>query len=84
MTNSTRLTLIGGPTLHFAYAGLSFLTDPTFDEPREYALGTLSISKTAGPALSASELGAVDVVLLSHDQHPDNLDVAGRAYLDTV
>ncbi len=29
-------------------------------------------------------LGPVDAVLLSHDQHPDNLDTLGRAYLATV
>ena len=34
-----------------------------------------------GPALRADDLGAVDAVLLSHDQHFDNLDRAGRAFL---
>ena len=31
--------------------------------------------------LVPSEVGAVDAVLLSHDQHADNLDHAGRAFL---
>ena len=32
MTSITA-TYVGGPTLHLAYAGLTFLTDPTFDPP---------------------------------------------------
>jgi L-ascorbate metabolism protein UlaG (beta-lactamase superfamily) len=31
--------------------------------------------------MSADAIGAVDVVLLSHDHHPDNLDHAGRRML---
>ncbi len=84
MNNSPELTFIGGPTLHFTYAGLRFLTDPTFDEPQEYANIPLNVTKTRGPALSADELGAVDIVLLSHDQHVDNLDHSGRTYLERV
>ncbi len=75
--------LVGGPTLHFTYAGLSFLTDPTFDEPREYP-GPITLYKLTGPAVPASALGPIDVVLLSHDQHEDNLDEAGRALLPEI
>ena len=38
-------------------------------------------SKTEGPAITADQIGDVDVVLISHDHHPDNLDESGRAYL---
>lgn len=82
MTNPT-LTLIGGPTALLEYAGLRLLTDPTFDEPRSYE-GGIALHKLVGPALGPDEVGAVDVALLSHDQHPDNLDIAGRAFLDRV
>ena len=34
--------------------------------------------------MDIAELGSVDVALVSHDQHPDNLDAAGRALLDDV
>ena len=34
--------------------------------------------------MSAAEIGPVDAVLLSHDQHADNLDHAGRALLGQV
>lgn len=75
--------LVGGPTLHLSYAGLSILTDPTFDEPRTYD-GPVPLYKLTGPAVPASALGEIDVVLLSHDQHEDNLDEAGRALLPTA
>lgn len=75
--------LIGGPTLHLAYGGLSILTDPTFDPPGEYA-GRATLHKLTGPAVPASALGVIDLVLLSHDQHVDNLDRTGRALLGDV
>jgi L-ascorbate metabolism protein UlaG (beta-lactamase superfamily) len=74
------LTLIGGPTVLIELDGLRLLTDPTFDPPGEYQ-GGVPLRKTAGPALSAEEVGAVDAVLLSHDQHFDNLDHSGRTFL---
>lgn len=75
------LTLVGGPTAIIEYAGIRLLTDPTFDEPGDYPSGSVTLHKLAGPALTPDEVGAIDVVLLSHDQHPDNLDAAGRAFL---
>jgi L-ascorbate metabolism protein UlaG (beta-lactamase superfamily) len=75
--------LVGGPTLHLTYGALSILTDPTFDGPGEYP-GGVTLHKLSGPALSAAELGSIDVVLLSHDQHADNLDESGRALLTGV
>jgi L-ascorbate metabolism protein UlaG (beta-lactamase superfamily) len=63
------------------FGGFRLLTDPTFDPPGEYQGGVL-LTKLAGPALSADEVGAVDAVLLSHDQHFDNFDRAGREFLD--
>lgn len=77
-------TWVGGPTLHLVYAGTAFLTDPTFDAaPAEYA-GPVTLRKLVGPAVPVDALGPVDVVLLSHDQHADNLDVAGRRLLARV
>ncbi|MCG6497443.1 MBL fold metallo-hydrolase [Kitasatospora sp. A2-31] len=78
MTISIRY--LGGPTALIEFGATRILTDPTFDAPGNYPIGTRALVKTAGPALTAAEVGAVDVVLLSHDQHPDNLDAAGRAY----
>ena len=75
------LTLVGGPTAIIEYAGIRALTDPTFDEPGDYPSGSVTLHKLTGPALEPDEVGDIDVVLLSHDQHPDNLDAAGRAFL---
>jgi L-ascorbate metabolism protein UlaG (beta-lactamase superfamily) len=81
------LTHIGGPTLLIEIGALRILTDPTFDPkggsyeiPRVGAVTT----KLADPAFSAEALGRLDAVLLSHDEHADNLDHAGRALLADV
>src|SRR5262245_36742518 len=79
--NTPKITLIGGPTALIEIAGFRFLTDPTFDEPGEYKLPQVTLIKTLGPALSVEQLGTIDAVLLSHDQHSDNLDNSGRAFL---
>jgi L-ascorbate metabolism protein UlaG (beta-lactamase superfamily) len=77
--------------LHTAMAllelqGLRLLTDPVLDPAgREYAFGFGTRSrKQTETVLPPGGLGALDAVLLSHDQHGDNLDDAGRALLPTV
>ncbi|TDD12388.1 MBL fold metallo-hydrolase, partial [Kribbella turkmenica] len=80
-----KITHIGGPTALLSLGGLSILTDPAFDEPQEYVLPSGGVmSKLIGPAVPVADLGPVDVVLLSHDEHKDNLDDAGRALLPSV
>lgn len=76
------LTPIGGPTVLVEIGGLRFLVDPTFDPPGTYPVGARSLVKTTGPALSPTDLPEIDAVLLSHDQHPDNLDRLGRAVVE--
>ena len=83
-SSSLKLTLIGGPTVLIEYGAFRLLTDPTFDPPGLYREKPVRFEKTSGPAVSAKELGPLDAVLLSHDQHLDNLDSAGRAMLPTV
>jgi L-ascorbate metabolism protein UlaG (beta-lactamase superfamily) len=81
-TDVLAVTLTGGPTALLELGGRRLLVDPTFDPPGDYPLGGgRALTKTAPPALLAQDLGRVDAVLLSHDQHPDNLDTAGRAAL---
>lgn len=72
---TTHVTYIGGPTALIEYGELRILLDPTFDDPRGYAN---NLRKTAPPGLSASAVEPVDLVLLSHHAHADNLDHAGR------
>src|SRR5262245_31081169 len=78
-----RLTHVGGPTTLIEVDGWTLLTDPTFDAPgRRYTFGWgTSSRKTSGPAIAAGDLPPLDAVLVSHDQHADNLDDAGRALL---
>jgi L-ascorbate metabolism protein UlaG (beta-lactamase superfamily) len=75
------ITLIGGPTALIEIDGFRLLTDPTFDAPGAYPLPHVKLEKLAGPALSAEQIGLVDAVLLSHDQHADNLDHSGKDFL---
>lgn len=76
---------VGGPTLVLDLSGVRVVTDPTFDPPGEYQVpGGPLLVKIAGPAVPSASLGRVDLVLLSHDQHADNLDIAGRELLGTA
>jgi L-ascorbate metabolism protein UlaG (beta-lactamase superfamily) len=79
--NSIRITLVGGPTALIEVDGFRLLTDPTFDAPGAYQLPHVMLEKLSGPALGAEAIGEVDAVLLSHDQHADNLDHSGKAFL---
>ncbi len=81
MALTCSITHIGGPTALIQVGELRLLTDPTFDPPgRHYNFGLpfIGSTKTAGPALELDDLGRIDAVLLSHDQHQDNLDLRGR------
>jgi L-ascorbate metabolism protein UlaG (beta-lactamase superfamily) len=67
--------VVGGPTTVLDLGGLRIVSDPTFDAPGPHGY----LTKTAGPAVEPDELGPADLVLVSHDNHPDNLDDRGRA-----
>jgi L-ascorbate metabolism protein UlaG (beta-lactamase superfamily) len=67
--------VLGGPTTVLDLGGLRVVSDPTFDAPGPHGY----LTKTAGPVVADDELGRVDLVLISHDNHPDNLDDRGRA-----
>jgi L-ascorbate metabolism protein UlaG (beta-lactamase superfamily) len=83
--SSLRITLIGGPTALIEIDGFRLLTDPTFDASgTSYPLPHVTLEKLTGPALAADALGEIDAVLLSHDQHSDNLDNSGKAFLQKV
>jgi L-ascorbate metabolism protein UlaG (beta-lactamase superfamily) len=68
------IAVLGGPTTVIDIAGRRIVMDPTFDPPGPHDY----LTKLTGPAVNAGALGQVDVVLVSHDQHPDNLDDEGR------
>ena len=82
--STTTLTYLGGPTAVLEWAGLRIITDPTFDAPQRYVEeGESTLVKTAGPALSRADVGSVDLVLLSHHGHKDNLDWEGLELIAT-
>jgi L-ascorbate metabolism protein UlaG (beta-lactamase superfamily) len=81
---SIAVRLVGGPTALFGIGGLQLLTDPTFDPPGDHPIGKRNLIKTTNPAVAVDEIGDVNAVLLSHDQHPDNLDSEGRKFIENV
>src|SRR2546423_3333337 len=67
--------VVGVPTPVPALGGLRLVSNPPSDGPGPHGY----LPKTAGPAVAEDQLGPVDLVLVSHDNHPDNLDDRGRA-----
>ncbi|MFD6071146.1 MULTISPECIES: MBL fold metallo-hydrolase [Amycolatopsis] len=86
LSEQLSVQVTGGPTAVIDYGGLRFLTDPTFDEPGHYGRpdGKPGLTKTAPASVNPADLGPIDAVLLSHDEHPDNLDHSGRKLLAEV
>lgn len=80
------VTHIGTATMLLELDGLRLLTDPVFDAPgRRYGFGWgTGSTHLETPALTVAQLGRIDAVLLSHDQHADNFDDSGRAMLPGV
>jgi L-ascorbate metabolism protein UlaG (beta-lactamase superfamily) len=72
------LFLVGGPTAILELGGLRILTDPSFDPPGETPNG---LRKLTSPAVGPDDVLPIDLVLLSHDHHDDNLDASGKAFL---
>lgn len=88
---STQATWIGTATVLVQVRGTTLLTDPTFDPPgapQHFAVPgsamRIPLRRTAGPAIGVEQLPPIDVVLLSHDEHADNLDASGRRLLDSA
>lgn len=77
------ITHIGTATALLTINGVTFITDPVFCpagtewNEKEYHLET-----RVDPTLTIVELPPIDAVLLSHEDHPDNLDQLGRKLLD--
>ncbi|PWY93223.1 Metallo-hydrolase/oxidoreductase [Aspergillus sclerotioniger CBS 115572] len=89
--SSVSVTHITTATVLLEINGVAFLTDPVFGEanvPHEitrlfpHATEPVFTSSTEGPALGLDQLPPIDAVLLSHEDHCDNLDPQGRQLLD--
>lgn len=76
----TKVTYLGGPTYLLEIGSFRFLTDPGFDPEgteKNEGPGHL-LRKVMAPPIPADEIGKIDAILLSHQQHYDNLDTTGR------
>lgn len=83
LTNVT-ITHIDTACILLEINGFLILTDPTLDNAGGlyyHGFGAAS-RKTESPAIPVSGLDNIDLILLSHHQHKDNLDTAGKALLE--
>lgn len=83
--NRVSITHIGTATAILDIDGITFLTDPFFSPAGSEwptAAGREPLKIHDDPALKLNELPHIDAVLLSHENHPDNLDELGRQLLD--
>jgi L-ascorbate metabolism protein UlaG (beta-lactamase superfamily) len=70
LTTTLAVQPVGGPSAVLEYGGLRWLTDPSLSPP-----------ETTLPAVQPDAILPIDVVLLWHDHHGDNIDAAGRELL---
>ncbi|CAG8237208.1 unnamed protein product [Penicillium olsonii] len=74
---------IGTATAILEINGVNFLTDPFFSPAgTTWDRGRIVLKVTEDPKLHLNQLPVIDAVLLSHEDHPDNLDELGRQLLD--
>lgn len=77
------MTHIGTATAILDIDGITFLTDPVFSPAgTEFDVIVTVLKVSDSPALKIDDLPPIDAVLLSHEDHPDNLDDLGRRLLD--
>ncbi|GKT52948.1 zn-dependent hydrolases of the beta-lactamase [Colletotrichum tofieldiae] len=82
------ITFIGTATAILEIEGVRFLTDPFFHPAESFVehevenLPTVTLKVHHDPALQLENLPPIDAVLLSHEDHWDNLDETGRQLLD--
>ena len=81
-----RVTYLGGPTYLIEIGQFRIVTDPGFDpQGTERSEGPGHVlTKVMAPPIPVDKIGPVDLVLLSHAQHLDNLDSEGRRLLAKV
>ncbi|KAI1097345.1 Metallo-hydrolase/oxidoreductase [Jackrogersella minutella] len=90
--SSVSITYVGTATAILDIDGITFLTDPYFSpEGTAWDVGIATLTSHYEPALSLDRIPPIDAVLLSHEDHPDNLDelsrnrlLSGRRVLTTV
>lgn len=85
LSNEIKIKYIGGPTALLEAGGIKLLTDPTFDAAgTDYPTKIYTLHKLSNPLADVDNIGNIDIVLLSHDHHFDNLDNEGRKFLSNT
>ncbi|EYE91583.1 MBL fold metallo-hydrolase [Aspergillus ruber CBS 135680] len=83
MSPTLNVTHIGTATAILEINGINFLTDPFFSPAgTSFNRGHVVLKVSDDPALRMDQLPTIDAVLLSHEDHEDNLDPLGRQLLD--
>ena len=81
-----RVTYLGGPTYLIEIGRFRIISDPGFDPQgteRNEGPGHL-LTKVMEPPIPVDQIGPIDLALVSHAQHLDNLDNEGRRLLTKV
>lgn len=85
MSNNIRVTYFDTAMVLIEVDGVRLLTDPVLDPAGSaFDYGLYRLEKTSPVSVTPEQLGRIDAVLLSHEQHGDNLDRAGRELLQGV
>ena len=80
-----RATHLGTATMLLEVGPFRLLTDPVFDPPgATYSVLGIARYRSVATPIRPKDLGRIDAVLLSHDQHGDNLDREGLAVARTA
>lgn len=86
LSMAPRLTYLGGPTYLLEIGQFRIISDPGFDPQgtaRNEGPGHL-LTKVMAPPIPVDQIGPIDLALVSHAQHLDNLDNEGRRLLEKV
>ena len=86
LTSPVRVTYLGGPTYLLEIGRFRIISDPGFDPQgteRNEGPGHL-LTKVMAPPIPVEQIGRIDIALVSHAQHLDNLDNEGRRLLGKV
>lgn len=85
MSDEIRVTYFDTAMVLIEVGGVRLLTDPVLDPAGSaFDYGLYRLEKTSPVSVTPEQLGRIDAVLLSHEQHGDNLDRAGRELLSRV
>jgi L-ascorbate metabolism protein UlaG (beta-lactamase superfamily) len=85
MSDEIRVTYFDTAMVLIEVSGVRLLSDPVLDSAGSaFDYGLYRLEKTSPVSVTPEQLGRIDAVLLSHEQHGDNLDRAGRELLRGV